>query len=78
MKKMMLPFLALILLASCNSENKTSKISEEQQMVDSLWKKIDKVHIDGMKRMPKLATLQNTIQKSLDSISKLPSKNDFS
>ena len=43
-------------------------------MVDSLWKKIDKVHIDGMKRMPKLATLQNTIQKSLDSISKLPSK----
>ncbi|HMR91513.1 MAG TPA: lipoprotein [Chitinophagaceae bacterium] len=74
MKKILLPFIALALLAACNSGGEEKKVSEEQQLVDSLWNKIDDAHMVGMKKMPKLSAVQNSIQKSLDSISKLPAK----
>ena len=72
MKKIMIPFLAVLVFTACNHQ-KEKNTTGQATTEDSLMKAIDEGHIYGMARMAKLHRSQQAAQRMIDSIYALPS-----
>ena len=77
MKKILLPFISMIVLASCGgkkSESRNHEANEPKTQADSLMKYIDDGHMVGMSKIGKLHNIKKEVQAVIDSIGKLPAK----
>jgi DNA repair ATPase RecN len=77
MKKIILPFLAVAILAACNSSDKKgegNKTEGPKTQVDSLMDAVMEGHDVGMGKYSKLTNVQKEVTHLIDSISKLPAK----
>lgn len=82
MKKLLLPFLALIIFAACNNSDKKSvgvighdhDNNEPKTQADSLMAEVMDGHNVGMAKMSKISNMQKEVQRVLDSIATLPAK----
>ncbi|MGB3007086.1 MAG: viral A-type inclusion protein [Chitinophagaceae bacterium] len=78
MKKVLLPFIALILLTACNNNDKKSEgvIGKDgpKTQADSLMNDVMDGHNVGMAKYTKLNEMEKKVKTALDSISKLPAK----
>ncbi|MEO6613070.1 MAG: viral A-type inclusion protein [Chitinophagaceae bacterium] len=71
MKKQLLPFIALLVLACNNTDKKTDPL---QAQVDSLEKQVEEGHNIAMPKSMKIPKLQKAVQQKIDSIVALPAK----
>ena len=78
MKKLMIPLCSLFTLIAiaCNNSDKKKEGSgdDSKTVADSLMKDIDDDHIVGMSKIGKLHNMQKEVRRVLDSIGKLPAK----
>ncbi len=77
MKKTILPFIILLVIGvvSCNNQGNThGGHNEPKTQADSLMNDVMDGHNVGMAKMGKLTRAEQTTQRILDSISKLPAK----
>ena len=74
MKKLILPFLAILVLAACNNNKSDKKANPLQAEADSLEKLVVNGHDVAMPKSMKIPDLQKEAQRLIDSISALPAK----
>ena len=78
MKKVLLPFIALILLTACNNNDKKQEDDSNKEapktQADSLMDEVMDGHNVGMAKYSKLTDMEKKVKTVLDSISKLPAK----
>lgn len=78
MKKVLLPFIALIMLTACNNNDKKQEGDGNKEgpktQADSLMNDVMDGHNVGMAKYTKLNEMEKKVKAALDSISKLPAK----
>lgn len=79
MKKFILPFISLIILAACNNEKKHDGHNHDSKevpktQVDSLMSDVMDGHDVGMAKYGRLKEVEKQISAAIDSVTKLPAK----